>query len=196
MPQRFARMTRRIVGTRHATRASALVIAIAVLAACTGSAASRSGSAAATGPVATVAAAAPSTSAAPSPAPTSSPPPAATAAAASQKLPSQTNTAWGRIWDAIPGSFPRYPGSSDGTPLTAASATFDVPADVATVSSWMDSGLEAIGYRTTASGPGEDGSMTLDSVGPGSGCKARTTVAKTGGTTTMTILLGAACPFS
>ena len=132
----------------------------------------------------------------PSPAGTSVAGPVVTRAPASQQLPSQTNTEWGRIWDAIPASFPRYPGSSDGIPLAAASATLDVPADVPTVASWMASGLESAGYRTTASGPGEDGSMTLDSVRPGTACKARTTVAKTGGTTTMTILLGAACPFS
>lgn len=118
------------------------------------------------------------------------------AGSATGQQPTQTDTEWGRIWDAIPRSFPRYPGSSETAGLGPASATFDVPADVATATTWMTSGLAAAGFRTTVSGPGEDGSMTLDSVGPAAGCMARTTIAKTGGTTTMTILFGASCPFS
>jgi hypothetical protein len=43
------------------------------------------------------------------------------------------------------------------------------------------------------SGPLEDGSMTLDSVGP-NGCAAKTTIARTGGITLLTILYGAKCP--
>jgi hypothetical protein len=45
------------------------------------------------------------------------------------------------------------------------------------------------------SGPLEDGGMTLDSEGA-AGCMARTTIARTGSVTTMTVLYGATCPFS
>jgi hypothetical protein len=108
----------------------------------------------------------------------------------------QTDTAWGRIWDAIPPSFPIYPGSTATTEIGApASGQFVVPANVATATTWTKAALDAIGLRTTVAGPLEDGSMTLDSVGP-NGCAANTTIARTGGVTVLTILYGAKCPFS
>jgi hypothetical protein len=108
----------------------------------------------------------------------------------------QTNTEWGRIWDALPGSFPVYPGASETTEIgEPASGQFVVPTDVATATTWMKSALDAMGLRTTVSGPLEDGSMTLDSTGA-AGCAAKTTIARTGSVTTMTVLYGASCPFS
>ena len=108
----------------------------------------------------------------------------------------QTDTEWGRIWDAIPRSFPVYPGAAATTEIGApASAQFVVPADVATATTWTKSALDATGLRTTVSGPLEDGSVTLDSVGP-NGCAAETTIARTGGVTLLTILYGAKCPFA
>jgi hypothetical protein len=108
----------------------------------------------------------------------------------------QTNTAWGRIWDALPRSFPIYPGSSATTEIgEPASAQFVVPTDVATATAWTKAALDATSLRTTVSGPLEDGSMTLDSQGP-AGCMAQTTIARTGSVTTMTVLYGATCPFS
>ena len=107
----------------------------------------------------------------------------------------QTDTEWGRIWDAIPRSFPVYPGATSTTEIGApASAQFVVPADVATATTWTKSALDATGLRTTVSGPLEDGSSTLDSVGPNA-CAAKTTIARTGGVTLLTILYGAKCPF-
>jgi len=108
----------------------------------------------------------------------------------------QTDTEWGRIWDAIPRAFPVYPGATATTEIGApASAQFVVPANVATATTWMKSALDATGLRTTVSGPLEDGSMTLDSVGP-NGCAAQTTIARTGGVTLLTILYGARCPYA
>jgi hypothetical protein len=141
------------------------------------------------GPVASVA------SATPTPAET---PVTASPAASEQAVPSmtQTDTEWGRIWDAIPRAFPVYPGATVTTEIGApASAQFVVPASVATATTWMKSALDATGLRTTVSGPLEDGSMTLDSVGP-NGCAAQTTIARTGGVTLLTILYGARCPFA
>ena len=108
----------------------------------------------------------------------------------------QTDTEWGRIWDAIPRAFPVYPGATATTEIGApASAQFVVPANVATATTWMKSALDGTGLRTTVSGPLEDGSMTLDSVGP-NGCAAQTTIARIGGVTLLTILSGARCPFT
>jgi hypothetical protein len=108
----------------------------------------------------------------------------------------QTNTAWGRIWDALPRTFPIYPGSSESMDIgEPASAQFVVPTDVATATAWTKSALDAAGLRTTVSGPLEDGTMTLDSVGP-AGCAAQTKIAREGAVTTLTVLYGATCPFS
>lgn len=108
----------------------------------------------------------------------------------------QTNTAWGRIWDAIPAAFPVYPGAEATTDIgEPASAQFAVSGDVTTVTTWTSAALDAAGLRTTVSGPLEDGSMTLDSVGA-NGCAAKTSIARLGGVTLETILYGARCPFA
>ena len=108
----------------------------------------------------------------------------------------QTDTEWGRIWDAIPRSFPVYPGAEATTDVgPPASAQFVVPADVATTTTWTKAALDGTGLRTTVSGPLEDGSMTLDSVGP-NGCAAKATIVRTGGLTILTVLYGARCPFA
>ena len=108
----------------------------------------------------------------------------------------QTDTAWGRIWDALPRSFPRYPGSELSTEVgEPASGQLVVPTDVDTATVWLKAALDATGLRTTVSGPLEDGSMRLDSVGA-NGCAVQTTIARTGTVTLETVLYGATCPFS
>jgi hypothetical protein len=56
-------------------------------------------------------------------------------------------------------------------------------------------GLDLAGYSTDQSGPLEDGSFVLDSTGTASGCRAQTTLTPLSGTTLMTVLFGADCPF-
>jgi hypothetical protein len=113
-------------------------------------------------------------------------------------LPTQSDTAWGRIWDALPGAFPRYPGASPATlSREPVSAEFTVPADPSAVVSTLRTALEAAGYATVSqSGPLEDGSRTLESAGATSGCRVLTTVAPLGGLSQIVVLFGAACPFS
>ncbi|HEY7591470.1 MAG TPA: hypothetical protein VH723_10785 [Candidatus Limnocylindrales bacterium] len=108
----------------------------------------------------------------------------------------RTDTEWGRIWDGLPASFPRFPGAQPTeTGDGPASAVLDVPGDVATVTEWYQSALEHAGYSTLSlSGPLEDGSMEIDSMGPILECLVRTTIAPLGGETIVTILYGADCP--
>lgn len=109
----------------------------------------------------------------------------------------QTDTEWGRIWDKVPAGFPRFPGSTvtgDAAPEPA-SLRYAVPdGDPQEIGAWMQSALETATYSTEGlSGPFEDGSVVLDSVGDGD-CRIQTTVAPLGGMTFVTVLYGAACP--
>jgi hypothetical protein len=144
----------------------------------------------------------PTTSLAPS---ASSPgaPSAGASAEASTRAPSaavgtQTDTEWGRIWDNVPPGFPRYPGSSvaDDTSPEPVSATYAIAGggDPAKIASWMQAALETATFSTEAlSGPLEDGSFVLDSVGDG-GCRIRVEIKPMGGLTFVTVRYGAACP--
>jgi hypothetical protein len=110
--------------------------------------------------------------------------------------PTQTDTAWGRIWDAVPVSFPRLEASIPADSISGpVSAAFVVGAGPADVTSTMKRLLDGEGYRTDQSGPLEDGSFVLDSTGPWEGCRVQTTVTPQSGTTLMTIFYGADCPF-
>ena len=119
-------------------------------------------------------------------------------ASAEEPAVTQTDTDWGRIWDALPASFPVYPGAveteeaGDGEPV---SATFSTAAAADELATWMQSRLELATYSTEAlSGPLEDGSFVLDSVGD-EDCRIQTTVAPAGALTIITVRYGADCPF-
>ena len=110
---------------------------------------------------------------------------------------SQTDTDWGRIWDDLPAGFPRYPGGTtadDATP-SPVSAAYVVPgADAATIADWMQTTLETATYSTEAlSGPLEDGSYVLDSVGE-TDCRIETRIVPLDEMTLVTVLYGSACP--
>ena len=111
----------------------------------------------------------------------------------------QTDTAWGRIWDALPAGFPVYPGAVEseeaggGEPVSATFSVADAaPDEIATA---LQSQLELATYSTEAlSGPLEDGGFVIDSVGD-AGCRIETTVTPAGGLTLITVRFGADCPF-
>ncbi len=143
-------------------------------------------------PAATAAQPTPTEAPTPVPSPTAGP-----AITPAPTPPGQTDTAWGRIWDALPTGFPTYPGAhSAETGEGPASAILDAgAASAADVATFYQSALEGAGYSTVAlSGPSEDGSWQVVSAGS-SGCLLQTTVSPMGGSTFVTILFGADCPF-
>jgi hypothetical protein len=111
----------------------------------------------------------------------------------------QTDTAWGRIWDGLPAGFPVYPGAIEseeaggGEPVSATFSVADAaPDEIATA---LQSQLELATFSTEAlSGPLEDGGFVIDSVGD-AGCRIETTVTPAGGLTLITVRYGADCPF-
>jgi hypothetical protein len=109
---------------------------------------------------------------------------------------SQTDTAWGRIWDALPAGFPRYPGAAPADDASAepSSGRYAVAGgDPEEIAAWLQEAMETATFSTDVSGPLEDGSFALDSAGDG-GCRIQTTVAPLGGMTFVTVLYGAECP--
>lgn len=171
--------------TRLAIAMGTVVLPL-VVAGCTGAGTSGSSTAAST-------AAPPSASipTAPSPAAGGSSP------GAPPSLPTTTQTAWGRIWDELPTTFPIYSGAEpadagDGP----ASAILDIPARVATVAAWYRSALPRAGYDIDAvAGPLEDGSTVIDAVGDEPTCRVEASIVPHGDRATATILFAAACPF-
>jgi len=121
---------------------------------------------------------------------------AATPGTASQAT--QTDTDWGRIWDAVPAWFPIPP---DAVPTEtgeegAVSASLAAGGSAQSVAQFMQTGLTGAGFSVDASnGPSEDGSLVLDAVGPDPKCMVQVRVRPLSGTTNLVVLYGAACPF-
>ena len=177
----------RPLGSRPARRLQALVLVLVALVAA-GCVASATATPAVT-PTSTPGATPTTTATAPAsePGPTATPAPSV----------AQTDTEWGRIWDAVPPSFPVYTGAKPTeTGSGPASAEYDVDGTPAAVTDFYRGALEAAGFATEGvDGPLEDGSLVISSTGEPGGCRVRTTVAPLGGTTVVTILFGAECPF-
>jgi hypothetical protein len=166
-------------------RLALLVVPVALLVAACGSAPSPS-------PSGTAASPAPS-SAAPSAEPAANEPSPSSAAPAA----GQTDTEWGRIWDAVPAGFPRYPGSTpaDDAAPEPASARFAVAGgDPAAIATWMQDALETATFSTLGlNGPAEDGGYVIDSAGEGD-CRIQTAITPLGDMTFITVRYGADCP--
>ncbi len=111
----------------------------------------------------------------------------------------QTDTDWGRIWDGLPTGFPAFPGAH-ATEIGAgpASATLDAGStEPAAVMNFYQTALQAAGWIIVGvSGPREDGSLELSVVDIHPACQLRATVTPLGGSTIVTILYGAGCPFT
>lgn len=132
------------------------------------------------------------------PRPTDVPGGSSTTAEPGASQPTTTETAWGRIWDELPPGFPHHPGAEPAeTGGGPASATLAVPATASAAADWYRGALTRAGYDTEAlSGPLEDGSVVIDSVGGGDpDCRVQTSLVPRGNQAIATILFAAACPF-
>jgi len=109
----------------------------------------------------------------------------------------QTDTEWGRIWDAVPAWFPRFPGSTlaDDAGGGPASARYAIGnGDPEAIAAWMQAELETATFSTESmDGPFEDGGFVIESVGE-AGCRIQTTIAPLGDLTFVTVRYGADCP--
>lgn len=140
------------------------------------------------------------TASASQPASTGTATPVASPGGTAAPLPGQSDTSWGRIWDALPPSFPAIPGAQPaevvGEPVSAA---FDLPADAggeADVARTFVDALGAAGWTATVDGPLEDGSFVVDGARGGTLCVTRVQVTPIGGIVRLTVLFGADCPFA
>ena len=118
------------------------------------------------------------------------------AASPAATQPGQSDTDWERIWDDVPGDFPTYPGAHPTeTGEGPASQVLDAgPAAPAAIVDWYKTALAAASYKAVSDdGPREDGSYEL--IASGGGCDIRVTAAPLGGSTIITIMYGAGCPF-
>ena len=111
---------------------------------------------------------------------------------------SQSDTDWGRIWDRLPDDFPLHPDgepSDDRVVDDPVSGVYSV-AGVAPdeMAPWMQAALEDATYSTEAlSGPLDDGSFVLDSVGE-PGCRLQIVMTPVDDGTVVTVRYGADCP--
>jgi hypothetical protein len=109
---------------------------------------------------------------------------------------STTETDWGTIRDALPITFPVYPGAHEADPIEQpASGAFSIGDDPQSIATWYQAALETAGFSTlTMSGPFEDGRIVIDSVGDPTTCRVQTTIRPLSGTVHVSVLYGADCP--
>jgi hypothetical protein len=107
-----------------------------------------------------------------------------------------TQTPWGRILDAVPSTFPVFPDATVADPPSggAVSGAWVAKASVGEVAAWYHDALLAANWAKVDDGGGlEDGSHVLDVQGDLPECRAQVTTKPFGGSTMITVLLGAGC---
>jgi len=133
---------------------------------------------------------------------TATPSPTATATAASTgslvpPIVGQTDTEWGRMWDAIPADFPVYAGAtpSEEAATAPASAVLVVNGtDPKTIATWTAKQLTQAGFDINGELAAlENGSYAVDGA-RGTDCLVHVEATPLGTMTTITIYYGASCP--
>ena len=112
-------------------------------------------------------------------------------------LPSQTDTAWGRIWDALPSSFPLAPNTrlATDTGEGPSTAVLEVPDSRDAIVQFYRAAFRDASFEIGTDGPLEDGSVTV-TANDGDQCRIELSVRGVGAKESMvTVLYGAGCPF-
>ncbi len=114
-------------------------------------------------------------------------------------LPATTETAFGRVWDALPPSWPTFPGQSESEVGSDASAHLVLHGKPEDLARFLRDELVARGWKVDVGSTLEDGTVVVDATGAASGCKAEAQFtpnspgSDAGGAL---IYYGAACPFT
>ena len=123
--------------------------------------------------------------------------PSSPAGSAAAGLPTTTETDFGRIWDALPPSFPTLPGQQPADPgagPTSGSFVVNMTADDAAGA--MAAALTKLGWTADVTSALEDGTVVLRAGGAREGCATEVRFTPMSGTVVMSVLYGAECPFS
>jgi hypothetical protein len=125
------------------------------------------------------------------------PPPATQGSSPAPSLPSQTDTAWGRIWDAVPSTFPMIrgavPATDTGEGAVSALLALQAP-DAMVIAAFYRDALQAMSMTVTMDGPLEDGSVIVSGT-DGNDCAVQVSVRPSGSTNLISVLYGAGCPY-
>ena len=114
-------------------------------------------------------------------------------------LPTTTETDFGPVWDALPATWPRFPGQSQSEVGTDASDRLIVHGRPIELAGQLDAALTKLGWTVDVGSPLEDGSVVLDASGAPVGCKAEARFAPNppdGDPVIIDVYYGAKCPFS
>jgi hypothetical protein len=111
--------------------------------------------------------------------------------------PTTTDTEFGTIYDALPPSFPKLLGQKPAeTGAGPTSGSFVAKMSVADARKIIEVSMIAQGWTVQVGSPLEDGTVVLEATGGNSGCKTEVRFTPVSGTVMMSVLYGAACPFS
>ncbi|MDQ3128536.1 MAG: hypothetical protein M3Q66_08810 [Chloroflexota bacterium] len=123
--------------------------------------------------------------------------PSSPAVSAPASLPTTTETDVGRIWDALPPSFPTLPGQQPADPGAGpTSGSFVVNMTAEDAARAMAAALTSLGWTADVSSALEDGTVVLEAGGAREGCASEVRFTPMSGTVIMSVLYGAECPFS
>lgn len=123
--------------------------------------------------------------------------PSSPAGSAQASLPTTTETDFGRIWDALPPSFPTLPGQQTADPGAGpTSGSFVVNMTAEDAARAMAAALTNLGWTADVASALEDGTVVLDAGGAREGCATEVRFTPMSGTVVMSVLYGAECPFS